>query len=542
MAISFEDSLRLNVSSIVDFKNKTPSQTQIPSVLNKNTIKVAYSEGSDNWAQVSDKGYEFYEDYTDNNYCIIDIDKSVTLTPSQINITQEANSQYIPFMMPRYYDGFDLSSTKLQIYYVNRLGEYGIDHPVNVYYNDEKIKFAWLVDNNATSVDGKLSFEIQAVGTNSKSEPYTWKSKINNDMNILKSLSGSRMVEPSNDWQEEFLSVINGKLTLATDAANDAVSAITTVESLVANAEAAAESASAIADNIMDTIHDDVKAAVDDALSDLDIGDYILTDADKIEIAELAAGLVEVPDVPSGGANALYVTVTKSADGVTTADKTFDEIRSAFTENRAVFCVYTDHTPIGSLALGIIKHVVLPLFACNETTCVFFSSVITSIEGENVTFQSIVVIDPSFVTADISIMEYVTKDDIPDGGISVTGATVGQTVKISEVDENGVPTAWEPTDFSSKSAYDYAQEAGYTGTEEEFAKKLAGESSGVHVGPDAPTDSNVNIWVDTNEDAKNTHSLIIGNSSYDGSTDVDMTEVINALINSKLGVIENGSY
>jgi hypothetical protein len=33
------------------------------------------------------------------------------------------------------------------------------------------------------------------------------------------------------------------------------------------------------------------------------------------------------------------------------------------------------------------------------------------------------------------------------GGISVAGATVGQTVKIAEVDENGVPTAWEPVDF-----------------------------------------------------------------------------------------------
>lgn len=65
-------------------------------------------------------------------------------------------------------------------------------------------------------------------------------------------------------------------------------------------------------------------------------------------------------------------------------------------------------------------------------------------------------------------------DDISGGeGISVTGATVGQTVKISEVDESGKPTAWEPTDFSSKSAYDYAKEAGYTGTEEEFAERLA---------------------------------------------------------------------
>lgn len=33
-------------------------------------------------------------------------------------------------------------------------------------------------------------------------------------------------------------------------------------------------------------------------------------------------------------------------------------------------------------------------------------------------------------------------------GLNVTGATVGQTVKISAVDENGVPTAWVPVDMA----------------------------------------------------------------------------------------------
>lgn len=37
----------------------------------------------------------------------------------------------------------------------------------------------------------------------------------------------------------------------------------------------------------------------------------------------------------------------------------------------------------------------------------------------------------------------------PIGGISVTGATVGQTVKIAEVNNSGVPTAWEAVDFPS---------------------------------------------------------------------------------------------
>lgn len=37
-------------------------------------------------------------------------------------------------------------------------------------------------------------------------------------------------------------------------------------------------------------------------------------------------------------------------------------------------------------------------------------------------------------------------------GIAVTGATVGQTVKIAAVDDNGVPTAWESVDFPSGGA------------------------------------------------------------------------------------------
>lgn len=38
------------------------------------------------------------------------------------------------------------------------------------------------------------------------------------------------------------------------------------------------------------------------------------------------------------------------------------------------------------------------------------------------------------------------------GGIAVSGATVGQTIKISAVDDDGVPTAWEPVDLPSGGA------------------------------------------------------------------------------------------
>ena len=53
-----------------------------------------------------------------------------------------------------------------------------------------------------------------------------------------------------------------------------------------------------------------------------------------------------------------------------------------------------------------------------------------------------------------------------------------------------------------KSAYAYALEGGYAGTEAEFAKKLAEDTpapsggSGIHIGGEAPTDESVEVWID----------------------------------------------
>lgn len=41
------------------------------------------------------------------------------------------------------------------------------------------------------------------------------------------------------------------------------------------------------------------------------------------------------------------------------------------------------------------------------------------------------------------------------GGLAVTGASVGQTVKIAAVDENGVPTAWEAVEFPSNEKVEF---------------------------------------------------------------------------------------
>ena len=51
-------------------------------------------------------------------------------------------------------------------------------------------------------------------------------------------------------------------------------------------------------------------------------------------------------------------------------------------------------------------------------------------------------------------------DSSVSGGLSLglTGATVGQTVKIKSVDEDGVPTEWEATGFDDVPTDDHINE------------------------------------------------------------------------------------
>jgi hypothetical protein len=116
-------------------------------------------------------------------------------------------------------------------------------------------------------------------------------------------------------------------------------------------------------------------------------------------------------------------------------------------------------------------------------------------------------------------------------------ATVEQTsdgAVITITDKKGTTTATVKNGKDGRSAYAYAKDGGYTGTEAEFAAKLAAEypetlpnpkaltingqrydgseavevevtgGSGIHIGPDEPTDENVNAWIDTDEDEGST--------------------------------------
>lgn len=260
MSISFEESLK---KAKEDLETKKRSKR---SAVAQAVAQIDDGMSAGVWMRVEDLGYEFYDEYSDDNMSTVDEDKKITLHPKQINITQETNSQYIPFQMARYYDGYDLANAKLQVYFVNKVGAYGVDYPVDVYCNDESIRFAWLVDQDVTMLDGKVEFEIQAIGLNSKGETYIWKTRPNSEMNIIMSLSGTKFIEPDDTWQQDFLSRINTALVnateqakIATESAESAKQSATAADEHAQYASAAAAETKALVEELQGGIGDEVQ-------------------------------------------------------------------------------------------------------------------------------------------------------------------------------------------------------------------------------------------------------------------------------------------
>ena len=256
MALSFKSSL---ANSINNATNSAMVQTTGAEDVGLETASVmAYSLRSaslltdDSWTAIENQGYRFYNnEYSDESYSTVDELKNISLDSKQFNITQEQNSQYIPFQMPRYYDGFDLVKTRLSIYYVNENKDAHADIPVDVYYNDEYIRFAWLVSEFATQVAGILKFEIHADGVNNKGESYTWKSKSIDKLNVLQSLEDIALGEIG--VSEEELESWYNRIQFETQKA----------EQYASNAKSSADEAARLVAELQDGITEEVENAVD---------------------------------------------------------------------------------------------------------------------------------------------------------------------------------------------------------------------------------------------------------------------------------------
>lgn len=210
--------------------------------------------------QESDK-YEKYTQYSDAKISTIDESGNIKVDSSQMNFTQEINSQFIPFEMPRFIDGIDLMNMTLVIHFVNPEGLSDHAKPVNVSFSEDKIQFAWLVDEKVTAIAGEIKFEIIAFGVNEKQKKYLWKSQPNGKLNIQASLSGNGVIPEGTPGYMDLLEQIKKN---ANDAKLNADTAINSAN----RAENAVQTIETTIDEVKQEINANVDTRLDERLAD----------------------------------------------------------------------------------------------------------------------------------------------------------------------------------------------------------------------------------------------------------------------------------
>lgn len=180
-----------------------------------------------------------------------------------------------------------------------------------------------------------------------------------------------------------------------------------------------------------------------------------------------------------GGAGAWYVTLTPDDDGNITADKTMAEIEAAYQAGYAVYCIFLYNV------IFVFIPVIAPLTVHRRNEQYVFCGVgsmdklysfqFTLTENGWTVLQKELVqksdIPAAYILPKATAnalggvkADPATADDtqpvrIDDSGklvtaagsdisLGVTSATVGQTIKVKAVNEQGMPTAWEAADMS----------------------------------------------------------------------------------------------
>ena len=102
---------------------------------------------------------------TEKNVAVGDIGKIVM---------GEINSQEIEFSIPRFYDNVDLLDKNFYILYQTKGGIFKAD-AIDKAYNDDEIRFSWLMDENATMYPGRILATVQLEGVDEKDKTYVMK-------------------------------------------------------------------------------------------------------------------------------------------------------------------------------------------------------------------------------------------------------------------------------------------------------------------------------------------------------------------------------
>ena len=173
--------------------------------------------------------------YASNNYSdtmVFEVDgatKKLQKISGQTLIAGEKNSQYIRFMMPRYWDGIDVSEKTISIIYGLAGQYYGETAAISAERTDDSLRFGWVVPEEACCIAGTLLFVLVI-----KDSTYVLKSQIT-EVPVLKSIDLDDVIpEPTKEtWYADFQVRVEQTLSAAENAVEVAQNTLEQARSLI---------------------------------------------------------------------------------------------------------------------------------------------------------------------------------------------------------------------------------------------------------------------------------------------------------------------
>lgn len=186
------------------------------------------------WTAIS--GYT-PQDYTDTAIFQVDSDtKKIALITGQPLVAGEENSQYMRFILDRYWDGIDIKDKAFYVEFSLAGTYYGKTAAVNAEYTTEQIRFGWVVPKEACCISGTLMFILRI-----ESEDYVLKTQIA-EHPVFKSVNVESVVpEPTREaWYRNFEARVENAISAAQAVQAATEIAAQNAQTAEANAEAAA--------------------------------------------------------------------------------------------------------------------------------------------------------------------------------------------------------------------------------------------------------------------------------------------------------------
>ena len=173
--------------------------------------------------------------YASNNYSdtmVFEVDgatKKLQKISGQTLIAGEKNSQYIRFMMPRYWDGIDVSEKSISIIYGLAGQYYGETAAISAERTDDSLRFGWVVPEEACCIAGTLLFVLVI-----KDSTYVLKTQIA-ETPVQRSINLDEVIpEPTKElWYKDFQVRIEQTLSNAENAVNEAQNVLNKARALI---------------------------------------------------------------------------------------------------------------------------------------------------------------------------------------------------------------------------------------------------------------------------------------------------------------------